>query len=74
MIQNEDDEKIERLKEKMGAKTKIEVVRSALRLLEADLARTEKIKRWEKAVKLVEKSSMESFKDFQTKERFKKLP
>lgn len=74
MIQIEDDKKIEKLKEKMGAKTKIEVVRTALKLLEEDIARAERIKRWERAVKIAGNSSMEVLKEFQTKDRFKKLP
>ena len=74
MIQAEDDKMIERLKEKMGAKTKIDVVRSALNLLAADLSRTERIQRWQKAAKTVNKSGLEVLKEFQTKNRFHKLP
>lgn len=74
MIQIEDDARIEKLKEKMGAKTKIDVVRTALKLLEADLSKAERIKRWEKSAKLVGKSGLEILKEFQAPERFKKLP
>jgi hypothetical protein len=74
MIQLEDDSRIEKLKEKTGAKTKIEVVRSALALLEADVLRLERIKRWEKAAKIVGKSGREILKDFRTPHRFKNLP
>ena len=41
MIQIEDDAPTKKLKEKMGAKTKIEVVRTSHNLLEADVSRTE---------------------------------
>jgi hypothetical protein len=74
MIQIEDDARIERLKEKMGAKTKIDVVRTALKLLEAEVSRSERIKRWEKAAKLVGKSGLAVLKEFQTTDRFKNLP
>ena len=74
MIQLEDDARIEKLKQKMGAKTKIEVVRTALILLEADVSRTERIKRWEKAAKIVGNSGLEVLKDFKRLHRFKNLP
>ncbi len=72
MIQIEDDDRIEKLKAKLGAKTKIEVVRSALNLLEADVIRAERIKRWQSATRRVGKTSLEVLKEFQTKDRFKK--
>ncbi len=74
MIQIEDDVRIEKLKEKMGAKTKIDVVRTALKLLEADVSRAERVKRWENAAKVIGKSGLDVLKDFQTSDRFKKLP
>ena len=58
----------------MGSKTKIDVVRTALKLLEADVLKAERIKRWEKSAKLVSKSEIEVLKEFQTADRFKKLP
>ena len=74
MIQIEDDIRIERLKEKTGAKTKIDVVRTALKLLEADVSRAERVKRWEKAAKVVGRSGLSVLKKFQTSGRFKNLP
>ena len=74
MIQPEDDTRIESLKEKTGAKSKVDVVRAALTLLEADVKRFERIKRWEKAARVVGKSGLEVLKEFQTAERFKNLP
>lgn len=74
MIQIEDDARIELLKEKTGAKSKVDVIRAALFLLEADVKRTERIKRWERAAKIVGKSGLKTLKDFQTKNRFKNLP
>lgn len=73
-IQIEDENKIEELKDKIGAKTKIEVIRRALNLLEEDVERNQRIDRWNKAAKLVGASGMEVLKDFSTKNRFKKLP
>ncbi len=73
MIKLEDDARIEKLKAKMGAKTKIDVVRSALGLLEADVSRAERIRKWEKSAKIVGKSGLEVLEEFQTSDRFKKL-
>lgn len=74
MIQIEDDARIEKLKEKIGAKTKIDVVRTALKLLEADISKAERVKRWEKAAKLIGKSGLDILKEFQTSTRFKNIP
>ncbi|WP_374078993.1 hypothetical protein [Bdellovibrio bacteriovorus] len=74
MIQLDDDKRIEELKKKTGAKTKIDVVRAALTLLEHDVKRTEKIQRWQRAAMIVGRSGLDVLKDFQTKDRFKKLP
>lgn len=74
MIQQDDENRIEKLKKKMGAKTKIDVVRTALSLLEADVSRAERVKRWQKAAKIVGSSGLEVLRDFQSSERFKKLP
>jgi hypothetical protein len=73
MIQQHDNDKIEELKEKLGMKTKIEVLRSALILLEEKLLKEARIKRWKKASHIVGNSSMEVLKKFQTKKRFEKL-
>ena len=74
MIQPEDDNRIESLKEKTGARSKVDVVRAALTLLEEDVKRSERVKRWERAAKVVGKSGLDVLKVFQTKERFKNLP
>ena len=74
MIQPEDDNRIQILKEKTGAKSKVDVVRTALSLLEAAVKRAERIKRWERAAKIVGKSGLDVLKEFQTAERFKNLP
>jgi hypothetical protein len=74
MIQIEDNDRIEELKERLGARTKIEVLRTALTLLEADVDRMERVQQWKNAVKVVGSSGLESLREFQTKKRFKKLP
>ncbi len=74
MIQPEDDNRIENLKEKTGAKSKVDVVRAALSLLEEDVKRSERVRRWERAAKVVGKSGLDVLKEFQTTERFKNLP
>ena len=73
MIQTEDDNKIKKLKERLGLKNKVEVVRSALLLLEENLSRQKRIEKWKKAAKIVGKQGMDVFNDFKTTGRFKKL-
>ncbi|OGQ34616.1 MAG: hypothetical protein A3F16_03170 [Deltaproteobacteria bacterium RIFCSPHIGHO2_12_FULL_43_9] len=72
MIQEKDDQKIEELKEKLGAKTKIEVVRNALDLLAHQTARDERIARWKQIAQRVSKSSAEVLKEFQPYSRLKR--
>jgi hypothetical protein len=74
MIQIEDNDKIEELKSKLGVKTKIEVVRSALILLEEKISKEVRIKRWQKAAGIVGDASMRILKEFQSSKRFEKLP
>ena len=52
MLQDADSERIDALKKRIGARTKIEVVRTALDLLERRAERAEKVKRWRRAAKL----------------------
>lgn len=73
-IQPEDDRRIELLKKKLGVTTKIEVVRSALKLLELDVDRIERVARWERAAKIVGKSGLKLLKEFQSPNRFNKIP
>ena len=73
MIQTQDNDKIEELKARLGVKTKIEVLRSALILLEEKLSKEERVKRWQKASRIVGTSSMDTLKEFQTAQRFEKL-
>lgn len=72
MIQAEDDRRIETLKQKIGAPSKVEVVRIGLALLEAETARKERISRWKKAAGLVAKQSAEINEEFRKSSRMKK--
>lgn len=72
IIQEKDDEMIEELKKRLGAKTKIEVVRSALNLLENKTLRDERIARWKKVASMVSRSSKEVLKEFQHNSRLKR--
>ena len=73
-IKEEDDQRLQLLKKQTGAKSKVDVLRNALSLLEQDVLRMERIKKWKKAARLVADSSYETLKDFQTSKRFEKLP
>ncbi len=73
MIQAKDDELIEELKGKTGALTKVEVVRRALRLLEADVDKQSQIEKWRKAVALVGDDDLKEGRRFNLNGRFKKI-
>ncbi len=65
MLRDEDYKRIEKLKRRTGAQTKVEVLRQALDLLEHDVDREDKVARWRKAARLAVKSSEEVLADFQ---------
>ena len=73
MLRDEDDARIELLKQRMGARTKVEVVRSALDLLEGEVERTRRIDRWRRAVERVGKGSREALRDFQRHSRLRRI-
>ncbi len=72
MIQLEDEERIESLKKKLGSRTKVEVVRAGLRLLEMEAARCDRVNRWKKVASMVSRHSMEVNKEFQKHSRLKR--
>ena len=72
MIQLSDEKKIEDLKEKLGAKTKIEVVRAGLVLLEREIDKNIKAERWKKVAALVADSSRDVNLEFQKFSRLKR--
>jgi len=72
MIQEKDEKVIEDLKERTGARTKVDVVRAGLRLLEKETERRERIKLWQRAVALVSRNSADVNKEFQRNSRLKR--
>ena len=73
MLQEADVERIEMLKKRLGAQTKIEIVRSALALLEQRTERRERVQRWERAVGLVAGESRVIQRAFRPHSRLKRL-
>jgi hypothetical protein len=73
MLQEADAERIETLKKRLGARTKIEVVRSALDLLEHDADRADRMARWRKAVGAVARESRAALRDFRPHSRLRRL-
>jgi hypothetical protein len=73
MLQEPDVLRIEMLKKRLGARTKIDVVRSALDLLERDAERTARVARWRKAVRLVAAESRRVSRELQRHSRLGRL-
>jgi hypothetical protein len=69
MLQEADADRNESLKKRLGARTKIEVVRSALDLLERDAERVERVPKWRKAVGVVACESRAVLRDFRPHSR-----
>lgn len=73
MLQEADAKRIDALKQRLGARTKIEVVRSALDLLEYDAERRERVAQWRKAVGLVARQSRAVLRDFHSHSRLRRI-
>lgn len=73
MLQDADAERIEALKKRLHARTKIEVVRTALDLLERDADRAERVERWRRAAALAAAESRHVLADFRSASRLRKL-
>jgi hypothetical protein len=73
MVQDADMQKIETLKERLGMRTKIEVVRAGLDLLDREAERTTRVNRWRRAAKLAARSSAEANAAFRPGSRLKRL-
>jgi len=73
MLQEADAIRIEELQKRIGARTKVEVVRTALSLLERDAARAERVARWRRAAKLAAGGSRASLRAFQRHSRLRRL-
>ncbi len=64
MLQETDAQRIEALKKRLGVRTKIDVVRLALDLLERDAERTERVGRWRRAAGMVTAESRKVSREF----------
>lgn len=73
MLQEADAERIETLKKRLDARTKIDVVRLALDLLERDAEKAERVARWRKAARLVGRESRKVLREFQRHSRLRRL-
>lgn len=73
MIQDKDRERIEHLMKDFHIKKQVDVVRAGLDLLEKELVRVKKIRRWKQAAKAVAENSKSVNKGFQKLSRLKKI-
>lgn len=73
MLQEADADRIESLKKRLRARTKIDVVRSALDLLERDAERAERVAKWRRVVGLVAPESRAALRDFRAHSRLRRL-
>lgn len=73
MLQEADAERIEALKKRLDARTKIDVVRLALDLLERDAEKAERVVRWRKAARMVGHESRKVMREFQRHSRLRRL-
>ena len=73
MILEEDDLRIERLKKKLGIRSKVDVLRAGIELLEREAERKEKIRRWKRAAALVSRTSREVNRAFQPYTRLRRI-
>ena len=69
MIQEADDQRIERLKVRLGIATKIDVVRAGMELLELEAFRRERIERWKRAASRAAASSARANAEFRAHSR-----
>lgn len=74
MLQEADDRRIEALRKRLGTRTKVDVVRTALRLLEQDAERAERVARWRRAVRVAAGESRRALRDFRPHSRLRRTP
>jgi len=72
MIQDDDDRRIEDLKQRIGVRTKVDVVRAGLALLERDAERQARVARWRQAARAAAASSREVNAEFRRNTRLRK--
>ena len=71
-IQSEDNRRIEALKARVGAKSKVEILRRALDELEKKVEQERRLERWKKAAALVGTDSALVNREFQSHSRLKR--
>ena len=74
MLQEADDRRIEALRKRLGTKTKVDVVRTALTLLERDAERADRVIRWQRAVRVATGESRRALRDFRPHSRLRRTP
>jgi hypothetical protein len=72
MIQEHDDRRIEDLKKRIGVRTKVDVVRAGLDLLEREAERRARTARWRQAARAAAASSREVNAEFRTNSRLRR--
>jgi hypothetical protein len=72
ILREADDERIERLRTRLGIPRKVDVVRTAMDLLEAEADRQERVKRWKRAAALAAPSSRRVNVEFRQHSRLKR--
>jgi len=73
MIQEEDERRIVSLKRRLGIRHKVDVLRAGIDLLEREVERRERIRRWKRAAALVAPTSREVNAEFQAHSRLKRV-
>jgi hypothetical protein len=73
MIQEDDDRRIEELKKRLSARSKVDVVRAGLTLLEREAERQARVDRWRRAARLAGPSSRAVNAEFRQHSRLKKV-
>jgi hypothetical protein len=72
MIQEHDDERIEDLKKRLGVRTKVDVVRAGLSLLEREADQRRRVARWRRAARLAASTSRAANADFRSGSRLRR--
>jgi hypothetical protein len=72
MIQEDDDRRIEDLKQRIGVRTKVDVVRAGLALLEREAERQARIAGWQRAARASAASSREVNAELRRNTRLRK--
>ncbi len=73
MLQEADAERIEALKKRLDARTKIDVVRLTLDLLERDAEKADRVARWRRAARMVGRESRTVLREFHRHSRLRRL-